>query len=103
MPAKREWTADEIERLRELTIAGVGSPALAVRFGVSQQYIRVVRRKLGVDLPEVLARRRNAHMPQRDDPVKRAPERIEPLRAGHSVSWGAITVGTVLEGEVYRG
>lgn len=103
MPAKREWTADEIERLRRLVGQRMRTVDLARHYHVSPQYMRKVVSGIGF---HSVGRGENAHWADKAESPKVADHTREqnwwPLPAGHPVPWQAITRGTCLEGAPYQ-
>lgn len=97
MPAKREWTADEIERLRELTARGESSNDAASVFGVSPGHLRKIRAAHGIEVTRTPAQR-----PFGPTIPDTREQNWWPLPAGHPVTWQAITRGTYLEGAPYQ-
>lgn len=88
MRAKLPWTAESDDTLCRLRAEGVSWERIAAAFGISRW--SVIRRGQLV----------GAHAPLRPPPPPVDPTR-EALPAGHALSWGAITEGTLLEGVAY--
>ena len=89
MPKKLVWTDAQDTQLRRLRAEGATWDAVAAFFGVTRGAAIERGRRIGARLPPA------DFVPPPEDPGR------DPLPAGHPRSWGAITQGTVLEGEPY--
>jgi hypothetical protein len=89
MPLKTIWTDAKDDRIRSLRIGGATWDAVASALGLTRWTVIERARRLGVRL-------RLAQLP----PASPDPERAC-LPPGDPVSWGAITQGTLLEGQPY--
>jgi hypothetical protein len=88
MPIRLLWTAPLDAHLRRLRQQGATWDQIAAALGVSR-YAAIERgRRIGAQTPPPLPRAQ----PQENllDPAR------EPLKAGHAVTWNAITAGTCL-------
>ena len=87
-PVLHPWTPDRDDKVRELAASGVSKANIAVALDVSkgrvQQRMRTLRVKVTQDVAGVAMLL--PHLPK---------------SAGHPVTWGAITAGTILAGEPY--
>jgi hypothetical protein len=89
MPPKTIWTDAKDDQIRRLRIAGATWDAVAVALGLTRWTVIERARRLGVRL-------RLAHIPAPPPDPERPC-----LSPGDPVSWGAITQGTLLEGQPY--
>ena len=89
MPAKLTWTASQDAQIQHLRAEGVSWDSIAASLAVTRW--SAIERGRRLDVP-----RRPARVP----PDRDAPDR-EPLPPGHTVSWTALTAGTVLDGIPY--
>ena len=89
MPEKLVWTDPRDTLLKRMRSQGAAWDAIATALGISRNAALERGRRIGARLPPP------EHVPEPDDPER------PPLPAGHSVSWGAIVVGTCLAGEPY--
>lgn len=85
---QRKWTAERDETLMRLRWGGLTWDAIAAEMGLGRNSVLERGRRLG-------ARRQKLPVPVVED--KDRP----PRPPGHPATWGAITVGTVLEGAAY--
>lgn len=90
MPAPLIWTAPRDGLLRGLRAEGRSWDAIAGALGISRWAAIERGRAVGAQKPPA---------PPRPPPGMSLWR--EPLPAGHPVSWGAITAGTVLDGMDY--
>jgi hypothetical protein len=93
MPEKLHWTQPADAQLRRLRAEGATWDAIAAAMRVSRSAVIEHGRRIGARLPppDVVPEAVRELM----DPAR------EPLRAGHPVSWRAITAGTLLAGSRY--
>lgn len=89
MPTHTAWTPAQDARLRRLRIEGATWDTIAAEFARTRWMVIERGRRIGTRRPPP------GFVPPPDDPCR------EPLPAGHPRSWGAITAGTLLEGEAY--
>jgi len=89
MPVKRIWTDALDSQLRRMRAEGAGWDDIGAVLGITRWAASERARRIGAHLP-----------PPEFVPPPEDPER-EPLAAGHPRSWGAITSGTVLQGQPY--
>ena len=89
MPKKLPWTDAQDAQLRRLRAEGANWDSIAAFFGVTRWAAIERGRRVGARLPPA------GFIPPPEDPGR------DPLPPGHPHSWGAITVGTVLEGVTY--
>ena len=82
------WTAARDLQLKRLRAEGASWNTIAAALGLSRFAVIERARRIG-------ARKPPDHAPASEDPER------ETLPAGHSVTWGSITAGTVLEGLAY--
>ena len=92
MPAPLVWTEQRDRILCALRAEGRSWDTIAAMLGISRWAAIQRGRLLGAFKPEP--------PPRHDDEVPDAAGR-EALPAGHPVSWGAITAGTLLDGAAY--
>ena len=92
MPVKMEWSTAQDAELRRLRAASVTWDGGAARMGIGRNTGIERARRIGIP-------KRGVVQPP-SPPVIEAIDR-RPRPAGHPDSWGAITRGTVLEGEAY--
>ena len=92
MPVKMDWSTAQDAELRRLRAACVTWDDVAMRMGIGRNTGIERARRIGIP-------KRGAVQPQ-SLPIVEAVDR-RPRPAGHPDSWGAITRGTVLEGEAY--
>ena len=90
MRAHVHWTPELDERLRGLREAGVTWDEIARSLGLGRNTVLERGRKIG-------ARRLRLRPPPVQEEARDRPSR----QAGHPVTWGLLTAGTVLEGEAY--
>ena len=90
MPAPLVWTESRDAILIELRAEGRSWDSISALFGISRWAAIQRGRLVGACKPELPALRRDSTDSGR-----------EPLPAGHPVSWGAITIGTLLAGLPY--
>lgn len=90
MPVKLEWSDAQDDLIRVGRGAGRSWDAIAGELGVSRGAAISRGRAIGVGRRHV-----------RQVAVPRVVER-EAFPAGHPITWGAITAGTVLAGAAYR-
>lgn len=94
MPSKRDWTEAEDALVRRIgTPDGPLKSEVARALGCAAWTVHDRMKAIG-HRPEALDRQI----------VDEAPEDLtrDPLPAGHTISWGAITRGSCLEGEVWE-
>lgn len=90
MAAKHEWSEVDWSEFLAMRAAHDRTVNIARRFGISPALVRKIGKRLDAETPPLVE-------------TRALEQDWWPLPAGHPVSWGAITAGTVLEGEVYRG
>ena len=89
MPTKFHWTEAQDLQIRRLRAEGATWDAISAVLGLTRWTVIERGRRIG-------ARRPPRELPeQREDPAR------DPLPPGDPRSWGALTVGTVLEGMPY--
>jgi hypothetical protein len=91
MPAQIAWSQQIDTAVHTLRARGASWRAIAVRLGISRSTARMRGRAIGarLQLPvhaRIAPQRRTQHAP---------------LRAGHPISWDAITAGTQFAGTAY--
>ena len=93
MPQKHAWNTRSDARLARLRRRGFSWETIAFAFRLNRT--TVIRRgmRIGLRLPP-------RPLPLPPDPGLTDPAR-DPLRAGHPLSWGLLTAGTLLEGVPY--
>ena len=89
MPAPLTWTELADDTLFSLRAQGRSWDAIAAVLGISRWAASERGRRIG------------AQKPPAPPPAEAEEGAREPLPAGHPVSWGAITAGTVLDGLDY--
>lgn len=89
MPTKLDWTNAQDTHLRRLRAQGGTWDDIASVLGLARWTVIDRGRRIGAQLP-----------PPEFEPEPDDPER-EAMPAGDPRSWGAITAGTVLDGEPY--
>ncbi len=89
MPTKHPWTQAEDNQIRRMRLEGATWDAIAAALHVTRWTAIERGRRIGTRRPPPDFR------PPPDDLTR------DPLPAGHPRSWGAITAGTVLDGEPY--
>ncbi len=92
MPAPLVWTEQRDRILCALRAEGRSWDTIAAMLGISRWAAIQRGRLVGAFKPEP---------PPRDDDPEAAAAGREALPAGHPASWGAITAGTLLDGEAY--
>ncbi len=90
MRAHVHWTQELDERLRALREAGITWDGIAEAMGLGRNTVLERGRKIG-------ARR----LRPRPAPVVEEARDRPARQAGHPVTWGLLTAGTVLDGEAY--
>ena len=90
MPQKHAWNARSDASLARLRKRGFTWETIGFAFGLSRS--AVIRRGMLIGLRQPPA--------SRPDPELTNPGR-DPLRAGHPLSWGILTAGTLLENAPY--
>ena len=93
-------TPDMIAKMRAMIQQGKTQRAVAAEVGVCQW---TVRKWLNPKRPSVPRTPPASATVQTEPEVKPVPLGRDAIAAGHPVSWGAITAGTVLEGLEYPG
>ena len=93
MPRKIEWTAEADDMIRAGRAGGRSWDAISGELGLSRWAVLLRGRFLGA-ARKVRRYRRGVPPPAKNE--------REPLPAGHPLTWGAITAGTVLAGAPYR-
>jgi len=93
MPQKLQWNELTDIQLRRLRAEGATWDAIAAALRLSRSAVIEHGRRIGVRRPPRVVV--EAAMHDLFDPGR------EPLPAGHPVSWGAITAGTLLAGSPY--
>lgn len=88
MPIKLRWTDAADTHIRRLRAEGASWDAIAAAIGTSRWSAIERGRRIGARAPIRVA-------PPPPDPGR------EPLAAGHPITWGAITDGTLLEATLY--
>jgi hypothetical protein len=95
MPPKHVWTEPRDTQLRRLRHDGADWGAIAATLSMSRNAVMERARRIGARLPPpesvASAQARLLMDPSRD-----------PLPAGHTVTWTAITAGTALAGTGYH-
>jgi hypothetical protein len=89
MPAKLPWTDAQDTQLRRLRAQGGTWDDIAAILGLSRWSVIERGRRIGAQLPPP------EFVPEPEDPEREA------MPPGDPRSWGAITAGTVLDGEPY--
>lgn len=89
MPRRNIWTEGQDAQIRRLRTEGTNWDGIAQALGMSRWTVSERGRRLGA-----FKRPTRAPAGPQDD--------REPLPAGHPDSWGAITVGTALEGVLFQ-
>lgn len=90
MPRKTVWTEGQDTQIRRLRTEGASWDIIALALGLARWTVIERARLLGVERPP-------AHAATVLDESERPP-----LPAGHVESWGAINVGTSLDGAAFR-
>ncbi len=90
MRAHVRWDAELDERLLRLRWAGVTWDGIAEAMGLGRNTVLERGRKIGA------RRMTRAQMAAPEEARDRPPR-----QAGHPLTWGMLTAGTVLEGEAY--
>jgi peptidoglycan/xylan/chitin deacetylase (PgdA/CDA1 family) len=88
MSTKLRWTEATDTRIRQLRAAGASWNAVAAAIGTGRWSAIERGRRIGARAPIHVA-------PPPPDPAREA------LPAGHPLTWGAITAGTLLEATAY--
>lgn len=86
-----KWTEYRDDIIRDGREAGTTWDGIAAQLGFTRYAI--IERAKAIGVWEAVAHRLRE---------KQAPRSPEPMPAGHSESWGAITRGTWLDGQEYR-
>jgi hypothetical protein len=89
MPQQFPWTPAQDARIRRLRAEGTSWDVIAADLGLNRWAVLTRGRRIGARLPAVPSG------PRAEDLDR------EPLPAGDDRSWGALTKGTVLEGQPY--
>lgn len=89
MPLKRHWTEAQDTQIKRLRAEGASWEVIGAALGMSRFAVMDRGRSIGARRP-----------PPEFAPPPEDPER-DPLPSGHPRSWGAITQGSVLDGEPY--
>ncbi len=89
MPLKRHWTEAQDTQIKRLRAEGASWEVIGTTLGMSRFAVMDRGRIIGAQRPPL------EFTPPPEDPGR------EPLPPGHPRSWGAITQGSVLEGEPY--
>lgn len=89
MPPALIWTKARDLQLKRMRAEGATWNQIAAALGLSRFAVIERGRRIGARKP-----------PPDQTPAPEDPER-ETLPAGHAVTWGSITAGTVLEGVAY--
>ena len=92
MALKIQWSAHADQQLREMRDHGVTWHMIAAQLQAGRSAVIERARRLGIP-PTPLAASRPAPPPCRADRTCMPP--------GHPLTWAAITVGTILDGEPY--
>jgi hypothetical protein len=82
------WTETQDATLRRMRLDGISYDIIGTHLGLHRETVRARAKEIG------------AVRPPPPPSQKIDPDR-PPLRPGDPISWGAITKGTVLEGEPY--
>jgi hypothetical protein len=90
MPRKTVWSEGQDAQIRRMRTEGASWDAISQALGLARWTVIERARALGVHRPPP-----NARSEQID------ADRL-PLPAGHSDSWGAINLGTCLQGVAFR-
>lgn len=88
MPIKLHWTEATDARIRRLRAEGASWDSIAASLGVSRWSAIERGRLVGAQAPP-------------KPPAPPADLAREPLPAGHPISWGLLTAGTLLDGTAY--
>lgn len=93
MPERLNWTASADQTIHDMRATGATWAAIGAALGLSRNTIIERGRRIhATGGPSVIPR--PVREPEED------PNRA-PLPAGHQVSWGLLTVGTMLDGVAY--
>ncbi|MCF3946196.1 AsnC family protein [Acidiphilium sp. AL] len=93
MPERRDWTEAADNTIRRMRADGATWAAIGAVLGLSRNTIIERGRRIHAAGGPVQTQR--PPRPPEDDPNR------GPLPAGHPISWGLLTAGTVLEGVAY--
>lgn len=94
MPKRRDYTPEQAATISRMTAAQATCADMALATGISPSTLRGHLLRIGL-----LTRRAPAVMPLPAPEVNEATR--EPLPAGHPVTWGLLTAGSLLEGARY--
>lgn len=89
MPVKLIWTDAQDTQIRRLRAEGASWDTIAAVLGVTRWTAIERGRSIGARHPP------REFVPRPEDPAR------DPLPAGHPRTWGAMNIGTVLEGAPY--
>ncbi|MDD2876065.1 MAG: AsnC family protein [Acidiphilium sp.] len=93
MPMRRDWTESADNTIRRMRADGATWAAIGDMLGLSRNTIIERGRRIH-------AAGGPSQAPRPPRPPEEDPNR-GPLRAGHPISWGILTAGTVLEGTAF--
>ena len=89
MPKKITWTEVQDTKIKRMRAENASWDCIAMAVGVTRWTVIERGRRLGARLPPP------DYVPPPEDPER------PPLPSGHPRTWGAITLGTSLEGIAY--